>query len=555
MSYDAVKSAQEKSRARINSAEIAFREKASSAFSMDGGDGMGGSLFNTTGRGNAERYSLFRGWVYAAINALASEGASQPVNLAKLEGATNENQERRTLPRKKQADIQRIFTKSAEQEWELILQHPMLDCLEYPNPSQGKWQFVYSFIANLCLTGFGYVIGGVNDEGKMELYSLPTTWVTPIHTPKPFSAFRVCDPAKASSGGIVLPPENVKFANLPNPANPLGSLSPTGAQSNAVRIDDKIQTSQEMFFDNGIFPSVVVTVGKDPHPDHSPAGGVRPRLTPEQRRQVTSAIRKVMSGVSNYGNPAIVDGLIERIERLSATSNEMGWDKSEDKVRTRILSAFGVHPYILGEPVNVGGYAQAAKIEERFCRRVNTYLDMLSSVVTGFAQQHFTADKLFAWWEPCESSDPALRWAKLSTARKNNDITRNELRVELGFPPDEMEQAGQSRSLLLDSPNGVTSYIAIASAVAAGSLTEEAAKFALMTFFQIDEATAGAMLQGGVLSAPTSPALVPPQEPEEADDELEIEMEDAVASLHAAVKLLQASPNTTARLIEAAAKE
>jgi hypothetical protein len=91
-----------------------------------------------------------------------------------------------------------------------------------------------------------------------------------------------------------------------------------------------------------------------------------------------------MGGVANYGEPAIVDGMIESVTRLSATQNEMGWEKSEDKIRTRILSAFGVHPYILGEPVGVGGYAQVVNIEKRFYKRVNTFLDMLSTVVTNF---------------------------------------------------------------------------------------------------------------------------------------------------------------------------
>ena len=91
-----------------------------------------------------------------------------------------------------------------------------------------------------------------------------------------------------------------------------------------------------------------------------------------------------MSGVANYGNPAIIDGMVERIDRLSATQNEMGWDKSEVKVRQRILGAFGTHPFILGEPVGVGGHAQAFVIERQFCMGVNTYLNMLSGVMTSF---------------------------------------------------------------------------------------------------------------------------------------------------------------------------
>jgi len=35
----------------------------------------------------ADRYNLFRGWIYSAINVLASEGAGQPIVVARLKGA------------------------------------------------------------------------------------------------------------------------------------------------------------------------------------------------------------------------------------------------------------------------------------------------------------------------------------------------------------------------------------------------------------------------------------------------------------------------------------
>ena len=171
-------------------------------------------------------------------------------------------------------------------------------------------------------------------------------------------------------------------------------------------------------------------------------------------------IRKTMGGVANYGNPAIVDGLIENITRLSATQNEMGWEKSEDKVKSRILSSFCVHPYILGEPVNVGGYAQAAKIEERFCKRVNTFLNMLSGIVTNFGSS-LVNEALVVWWEQCQPHDPSIRAKQITDARKNGDISRNEVRAEcriLGlhrprgfagsgrFPQDEPDGSRESLS-------------------------------------------------------------------------------------------------------------
>ena len=71
--------------------------------------------------------------------------------------------------------------------------------------------------------------------------------------------------------------------------------------------------------------------------------------------------------------------MIESIDRLSMEANEMGWERSSKEVKSSILSAFCVHPFILGEPLNVGGYSQATEIKERFFeRRVQLFLGLLN---------------------------------------------------------------------------------------------------------------------------------------------------------------------------------
>lgn len=456
---------------------------------------------------NRERYGLFRGWLYAAINALASEGAGQPAVVAKLKGSRQKPKEQKSLVRSKMTVAAR--TKSADKEFEIIVDHQLLDILERPNPIQTRWTFTYSFIANLCLTGWSYIVGGENEDGEWEFYSIPTTWVRPDHEEGPFSRFKINDPANPAAGeGEWLTRENVAFAMLPNPMDPRIAMAPAQSQIDAIRIDDYIQASQAVFFENGIFPGAIVTIGKDPHPDVP--GGIRPRLTATQRRQVTGAIRKVMGGVANYGNPAIVDGMIESIERLSMTSNEMGWEKSEDKVRTRILSAFGVHPYILGEPVGVGGYAQVVNIEKRFYKRVNTFLDMLGAVVTEFVADvvEEDAEDLFVWWEQCESVDPSLRWSNLNAARGRGDVSRNEIRTELGLPPD--ESGGEMTKLY--SAGDINAIIAVQKAIAEGAMEPEQAREIYRIAYDMDPADAK-KVAGKKPPAPKEPPPGPPGSP------------------------------------------
>ena len=462
---DALQAAFDRSNALINTTR-ATAGVTTKGFDMSGSAGFSGfdGMRNTAA--NKERYALFSGWLYSAVHALCTRGSRQPVQAGMLiqDDPVNEEERRGRVPRRKLAPISKLPPRIREKaisnsgDVELVPGHHILDVIEQPNDIQTRTEFVYSFMASLCLTGWSYVLKGESDDGRTEMYTLPTTWVHPDHKEGPFSRFKITNPRNPSSGGDDwFYRDQVAFAHIPNPSDPLSAMSPAASQTRAIRIDDHIQTSQETFFQNGIFPSVVVTVGKNPQPNSGGGvGGQRPRLDGSARRQINAAITKMMGSVANYGAPAIVDGMVEAITPLSMNQTEMGWDKSEDKVRSRILSAYGVHDYILGNPVNVGGYAQAANIEKIFCERVNSLLDMLSCMLTNFLGIEDESDrKLLVWWQECEPDDPDMRRRWYETGRKNNDITRNEYRAEMGLPP--VEDGDGERNKLLDNPVALAS--------------------------------------------------------------------------------------------------
>jgi len=484
---------------------------------------MGGLPFSTQ-QGARERYRLNRGWVYAAQHVIAQEAAAQPVNIARPTGMSGQQEPKEALTLTKKLEKQRIIskmppslrTRAAGRDLEILFDHPMNAVFDSPNPAQTRSDFVYTFVSNLNLTGWGFVIGGEIDDGSFEFYALPTTWVIPDHSKGLFQEFHIVNPNNPTVKIATLGRENVAFAHVPNPADPLSALAPTQSQIMAIRIDDHILTSQETFFRNGIFPSAIITIGKDPHPEVQ--SGIRPRLTGVQRRQVIGAIKKAMGGVSNYGNPAIVDGLIDKIERLSATQNEMGWDKSEGSVRRRILSAFGVHPYILGEAVNVGGYAQVANIEKRFCKRVNAFLDMLSTAMSNFMVPLLAEtqeDKLLVWWEPCAPVDEQLRWKNLNEARKRGDITRNEIRTELGLVPDD---TGGERTRQW-SAGDVQSLSFLLGSIQSGAIIREQASSIIQEAYDIPQDRADAMAGVGLPQPEPLPEVIEMAIENSEDDE------------------------------------
>ncbi len=187
--------------------------------------------------------------------------------------------------------------------------------------------------------------------------------------------------------------------------------------------------------------------------------------------------------------------MVEKIDRLSATQNEMGWEKSEDKIRSRILSAYSVHPYILGEPVGVGGYAQVAGIERVFCNKVNTYLSMLGNVLTNKFANAVQDDKLLVWWDKCEPLDPNIRNKLFEIARKNGDVTRDEFRSEMGLPPMKEES---NRSRLVGDPVAYSSTMNTLGKQ--GLLSPDGVAQLLILFLGITEEEAARIAGGGTLS-------------------------------------------------------
>jgi len=420
-------SAIDRARARSKSMTmVPSSYKAAGGGLIDMTGGMASNLGLQDEAKNRRRYGLFRGWVHSAIHALAEGASGQEVNIERK-------------PKEESDQKPKIGKKTAKDEVEIITDSPISKLLEKPNTIQYREQFVYSFVANMMLTGRGYIVADKESKDKTNIWSLPSTWIRPIHKKGPYSEFKIVNPFTGQSDGPPLTQENVAFAILPDPSNPLGAMPPAAAQERAIKIDDNIQSTQLSFFDNGIFPSVILTVGKTPHPD-VPAG-VRPRLTAAQRRQVYGAIRKVSGGVANYGNPAIIDGLIEKIDRLSPTQNEIGWQNSEKPIRNRILSAYGVHPFILGEEM-VGSYAQAYIVLSRFAEKVNNILRVLDTICTDFFPQLFDIEDQNVRWVKKEAEDPSLKQKIWMDARKNDDVSQNELRAFMGLPPD--EDANQS---------------------------------------------------------------------------------------------------------------
>ncbi len=425
--------------------------KGTGVTSMDIGAGAIKDMFGGgEARGAKEQYRHFKGWAYVAIKAIAQRVASQPLCLTDMGvgkvGSYGQSDDVSGLQdvlddaRRRRAANAPKWTKSYGDmaSGEIIEQHPLLDALLRPNETMTQWTLMYVTVASLELTGCAY--WWFDDSGdSLRIWPLPTHWVTPIHDEDKglYYAYKVT-PKGSNEDEFIVEGKNMAYFPLPDPSNPMGHVSPLQTQSLAVSTDEAIQEAQFRAFKNGIFPGVMMTVGRLPD---MPGGGAgeRPILEPEQRKVLVDAAKLFYQGAVNYNEPLVIDGMIEKIEKFSANPSEMDFMDSGNVVKARIFQAFGVNPFILGE-VTAGSYAQSAMAEKHFVSTVvNPILDLMGQVITGWMVPFFsTGRKLLAHFEPAEADDADRRLDTWSKAVDAGVVTPNEVRSTLlNLPPCE----------------------------------------------------------------------------------------------------------------------
>ena len=360
-----------------------------------------------------------KGWAAVAVRAIAQRIAGQDVFAARLTD--------RNLKAVAEHQLPGGF-KSFGDRLEPLATHPILSAINRPNSLMVRWHLLTFTVANLEITGraFWWWSNG-------EIWPLPASWVEPSDNLR--TAWKI------RPAGIVeafeVPGTSVAHFCLPDPSNPFGSLSPLQTQAEAVATDEAIQTAQHRSFKNGAFPQLMLKAGR--MPGIAPGeDGERPVLTNDQRQELIEAIRTLYRGAVNYGEPLIIDGLIEGVERLTTTPGEMEYLDSGKATKSRILEAFGVSPHIVGEIGNANR-AQAAVAESTFCEfTINPLIELLSQTLTAWAQGAFL-EPLALWISPCRANDPELQLDRWKAAASLGYVSGNEFRRTILNLPDRPE--------------------------------------------------------------------------------------------------------------------
>lgn len=513
----------------IETATKAARRNGSGGGVSISSEASGGNNANLFGGGEtgkmAQYYQHLRDWVWVCVDAVAGRLSGQPMGLGtiskksdagkaalsttKAAGDSAEQTAARVLAAEKAAKVRILWAKGRIPKFlmskaadpdnlEVITSHELLDTFQNPNPVQHKAEFLYCLAASLMITGVAYIIKGQREGGGDEYWAAPSTWLEPTHKDGLFSGYKLrVNPMKEP---IPIPAEIVGRIYLPDPADLKSVLSPLKAILSAVKIDASIQGSQQDMFEQGIFPNLVLTIGKDI--THEGKTGARPVLTGAQYRQIKRAINTRWMESAGNGFPAIVDGLVESITKLSNMPAEMDWLNSGEQVKKRIFQAYGVNPIVTGEVVP-GSYAQAYEAERNFCSNaVNPIADSISVCLTDLVNRKAAGaadttardggSQLVLWVEPAVPVDENTWLRKWDIGLKNGAADPEEYRAQvLCLPPREEKPPS---SPLLATVGGIQGALSIVTAVGLGQVDQEAAVNMLMVFFGLEQEVAEGMV-------------------------------------------------------------
>jgi phage portal protein BeeE len=387
-----------------------------------------------------------RDWSYVAIRPIAVKMASQPWRVG-----MKANQETKPEKRYRLKSLPNLFAKQMTEGMETLDDHQLLEILDNPNPFMSGWVLRYCTALSIYATGKAHwwvePAGntGQDKAASLRIWYLPTHWVTPMHAEgRPFAQWKVKPPHAPESESQIIPFDQMCYFNYPDPADPLGAMSPLQTQARAVNTDEEIQKSQFASMINGPRPGVILRAGRLPPPPGQTGQGPLPHLTPEQREQLQNACRMAYAGAMHHGDPFIVDGMIEGIEPWTTSPLDMDYPAGSELTKGRIMQGIGTSPLIAGQ-VEGANRATAIVAEEIFYGNVvNPVIELVSQVATnrigGLYSKPGERGKLYLWIEKAEAFDADLKLQQLTLAAENKVVKVNELREALDLKPLEGEE-------------------------------------------------------------------------------------------------------------------
>jgi hypothetical protein len=338
-----------------------------------------------------------------------------------------------------------IRRKAISEGISVLESHPFLEAIENPNPLFSQWSLMFCTAWSIAACGEAiWIIDPVaneNGESAIQIWYYPRNWVQPIHDENmAFKAWKLTPPGVADD----LPPipaELVCHFFCPDPGNPLSALSSVQSQAKSINVEAKIRDAHVSAMNNIIEPGMVLIAG---HMDAPPGGGQGPRieLTPNQRKQIIESVKLVHRGVTHFGDPLILDRLIEDVKPYRSNPTDLALQEGYALVNGSIMQGIGTSRVMAGEPEGANR-ATAYVAGKIFCDNVvNPFITLMSQTMTktfGRLESMRPSrknQKLVLWIEEAKPHDADLQLSQMQFLADKNWISPSQALEAMDLPPN-----------------------------------------------------------------------------------------------------------------------
>ena len=310
---------------------------------------------------------------------------------------------------------------------ERYAEHPVLNLLANPNPSQGKAELFEALYGQLLLTGNAYLegVGGATTQAPLELHVLRSDRMSVVPGIDGWPvAYEYTVGGRKHRFDVSEGPVAICHLKSFHPQDDHYGLSPMQAAAQALDVHNSASRWSKALLDNAARPSGAIV--------YRGAEG-QGSLSNDQYDRLVSEMENHHQGARNAGRPMLLEGGLDW-KPMGFSPSDMEFQKTKESAAREIALAFGVPPMLLGIPGDAT-YSNYQEANRAFYRLTVLPLAMrVSAGVSGWLSG-FTGEVLEL--KPDLDQVPALslereaQWRRVASADFLSDA---EKRTLLGLP-------------------------------------------------------------------------------------------------------------------------
>ena len=222
----------------------------------------------------------------------------------------------------------------------------LYDLLERPNNYQTRYELIESIITYLQITGNAYLFKERSGSGLNGIYCLRPDRIKIV--PNKYYEYEI-------DGKVYnIPLEDIGHIKFPNPTDDHYGLSPLQPLARIVNLDLDATDFTRTFYRNAGVPSGLLKLK-------------RKIANKDEANRIRTAWRSQFQGIRNWHRVAILDDDAS-YEAMGSNMADMEMDSVRDLAESRICSALGVPPILVGAKVGLktATYSNYAQAKESF---------------------------------------------------------------------------------------------------------------------------------------------------------------------------------------------